>query len=293
MTEPEAEPAKVWSWADFLTEAPPEAYGRVTELQQRRIPHGVALVAPDLVLSCDSEVCGGDRVFSSGDGGDFVPSDRWSHRFLTYTCKNCGRSSRLYAVLVRGDGNNTLDGQAIKMGEWPPFGPQVPARVISLVGEDRDLFLQGRRAENRNLGIGAFAYYRRVVENQKNRLLDEIIKVAQRVGAKPELVAALERAKGEDQFKKAVDEVKDAIPEALKIGGHNPLTLLHKALSQNLHERTDSECLELAHDIRVVLTELANRIARVLEDQAELDQAVARLHREINPQSKAKGERDG
>ncbi len=48
-------------------------------------------------------------------------------------------------------------------------------------------------------------------------------------------------------------------------------------LSEGLHAGTDKECLELATSIRVVLTELAERISQALKDEAELNQAVARL----------------
>jgi hypothetical protein len=44
-----------------------------------------------------------------------------------------------------------------------------------------------------------------------------------------------------------------------------------------LHEKTDTECLELAKSIRVVLTELADRISQALKDEAELISAVSRL----------------
>jgi hypothetical protein len=278
---------KSWTWPDFLTTAPPPSHGIVTGIITKYEGPGWPpnLVTPELVLDCTSEVCGGDRVFTCTAGSAHITPKQWAHRFLTYECRNCGGRQKVYAVGVYHDGTST-DGRAIKFGEWPPFGPPVPARVIALVGLDRDLFLQGRRAENHSLGMGAFAYYRRVVENQKNRLLEEIIKVSERVGVEPEVIATLRGAMTEQQFAKAVEQVKDAIPESLKIKGHNPLSLLHKALSQNLHERTDQECLDLATDIRVVLTELAERIGRVLQDQAELDKALARLQREINPQAK-------
>jgi len=110
----------------------------------------------------------------------------------------------------------------------PPFGPPVPPRVITLIGPDRDSYLKGRRSETQALGIGAFAYYRRVMENQKNRLLDEIIRVAQRTNAKQATIGLLKDAIKETQFSKAVDMVKDAIPESLLVHGHNPLTLLHR-----------------------------------------------------------------
>jgi len=64
----------------------------------------------------------------------------------------------------------------------------------------------------------------------------------------------------ETQFSKAIETIKAAIPESLLIDGHNPLTLLHDALSEGLHAQTNEDCLELATSIRVVLTELAERI---------------------------------
>jgi hypothetical protein len=76
---------------------------------------------------------------------------------------------------------------------------------------------------------------------------------------------------------KAVDAVKAALPAVLLIKGHNPLTLLHRALSEGLHAQTDKQCLELATSIRVVLTELAECITQVLKDEAELKQAGTRL----------------
>ena len=56
-----------------------------------------------------------------------------------------------------------------------------------------------------------------------------------------------------------------------------PLTLLHPALSEGIHAKTDEECLELATSIRVVLIELAERIAAALKEEAELKSAVSRL----------------
>lgn len=168
-------------------------------------------------------------------------------------------------------------GSAVKFGELPTFGPHTPSRVISLIGPDRDLFLKGRAAENEGLGIGAFAYYRRVLENQKSRIIRELGKAAKQLGASDDVVKRFEKAATEIQFSKAIEDVKDAIPEKLKIRGHNPLTLLHPALSEGLHDKTDAECLELAKDIRVVLTELADRTSQALKDDAELISAVTRL----------------
>ena len=137
--------------------------------------------------------------------------------------------------------------------------------------------MKGRRCENQGLGIGAFTYYRRVVENQKNRILGEVIKVAEKVGAKQDVVDILKRAVSETQFSKALDMTKDAIPETLLINGHNPLKLLHSALSEGVHELSDEQCLAIASSVRVILGELADRMSQALKDEAEIRDALSTL----------------
>jgi hypothetical protein len=137
------------------------------------------------------------------------------------------------------------------------------------------VFLKGRQCENQGLGIGAFSYYRRVVENHKEQLFDEIIKVAGKIA--PETVGALRSAKAQPQFLNALDSVKDIFPQGLLINGHNPLTLLHSALSEGLHAQSDEECLQSAQDIRIVLSELAERMALALKEEAKLADAIKRL----------------
>jgi hypothetical protein len=180
----------------------------------------------------------------------------------------------------------STSGWLFKFGEDPPFGPPTPARVITLIGPDREYYLKGRRAENQGMGIGAFGYYRRVVENQKNRIIDEIIRVSEKIGAPKEMLADLLAAKNETQLSRAVDAVKHGIPPVLLVNGHNPLTLLHSALSEGLHEQTDEHGLELAKSIRVVLTDLAERLANALKDQAELNAAIGTLMRTKAPAAK-------
>jgi hypothetical protein len=159
----------------------------------------------------------------------------------------------------------------------PSYGPPIPARLIRLFGKDRELFLKGRRCENQGLGIGAFVYYRRVVESHRDTIFNEIIRVAEKIRAPSVMIETLSAARKEVQFSKALVAVKDAIPESLLVNGHNPLTLLHSALSGGVHEHSDERCLELAHDVRVVLVELAERLGEALKNEAELDRAVGRL----------------
>jgi hypothetical protein len=199
---------------------------------------------------------------------------------LRYLCEKCGRVVKSYSVRFWSIASSPEQAELVdvqKIAEWPQFSPRTPGKVMSLIGPDRDLFLKGRRAEIEGLGLGAFSYYRRIIETQKNRLLDEIIRVARHVGARADAVALLKAAKVETQFSKAVESVKDAIPQVLFVKGHNPLTLLHSALSQGLHDESDEECLVAANDIRLILVEFAERLAEAMKEQKELDEALSRL----------------
>ena len=149
--------------------------------------------------------------------------------------------------------------------------------MLRLIQEDRELFLIGRRAETQGMGIGAFAYYRRVVEQQKTRIFDKIIDVAKKLGTKDEQIAQLHQDRNKWSFEASAEALKDIMPRELFIDGQNPLMLLHRALSANLHECSDRECLELAETIRLVLIEFADRCAEILRDRNELTAAVKRL----------------
>ncbi len=204
-----------------------------------------------------------------------MKKDEWRKAYLTYWCRNCKNYSKMFALAVNLQANDLCN--AYKFGELPPFGPPVPPRVLRLIQPDRELFLSGRRCETQGLGIGAFTYYRRVVENQWTRLVEEIMKVAKTIGAPQPMIDALSLSRDEQQFTKAIKGLKEAIPPSLLINGHNPLVLLHGALSQGVHNLPDVDCLSLATSIRIILVELAEKLGQALKDEKELTQALTRL----------------
>ena len=273
-------------WRELLTNHPPGTKACVTLQAQRRMSpiNPPELVCPELRLHCPN--CGKDG-FCDGTQvmrGQLFPGDSTKIDFmLHYVCQQCKLAVKTYAVrvdeqAVEGSVSPTNQSLAMeKMGEWPPFSIPTPSRLISMIGPDRELFLKGRRAEFEGLGVGAFAYYRRIVENQKDRFLDQIIQVGRRTNASADLLGLLEAAKKETQFSKAVHAVKDALPQVLFIKGRNPLTLLHTALSRGIHAASDDECLKAANDVRIVLVELAERVGMALKEDNELNEALNRL----------------
>lgn len=262
------------SFASFLEEVPPGSERRVSDLFSDFLDEWY-LTVPDIRLHCPNETCGGDRRFESRQ--IISPDPLLEHKdvFLTYSCRNCNGHFKTYALQVQWGGESS--GSAVKYGEMPPFGPPLPNSLLKMVGDDSELLLKGRRTENQGLGIGAFVYYRRVVENQKDRLLEEIRKAAVRLEADDELLNSIDDAIKETRFSESLKLVKDAIPDGLKVKGHNPLMLLHRALSKGVHGLDDTECLERAQAVRHVLTKLVANIAQVTKEVRELDEAVKKL----------------
>jgi hypothetical protein len=278
----------VISWVDFLQDHPPGGFAIVsgamawTSLTKTASEKSECIAKPQLHMHCPEPKCNNKMFFSSTDNPTQLSSGRIKQVFLRYICRNCGQYSKIFSVMVNREEhrNRELEDEILtvyKFGEYPPFGPPVPSRVLRLIQGDRDLFLKGRQCENQGLGIGAFTYYRRVVESQRTRLIDEIIKVAQTVNASQEIFDSLNAARKQQQFSKAIKEIEPAVPEAVLINGHNPLFLLHDALSQGVHNFSDEDCLDLAKIIRVVLVEFAEKLDHALKDEKELKDAINRL----------------
>ena len=259
---------------DFLSKYPPGEIQAIDNLGISRSPDAAPiLIKPRLKLFCPNSICTGIRYFDSYQTKKVALSEKWTRIFLHYSCANCRTHSKIFAIMARW--NMDMDeGEAIKLGEWPPFGPKVSARVIAILGENKDLFLMGRRAEVNGLGIGALAYYRKVVERQNNHIIDEIIRVVRRTGSSEPQIEKLKSAKLEKGFTVAVELISDALPQVLLISGYNPLALMDQAISKGVYVQHDSDALKLATALRRILSELAERVVRALEDQSDLDEAV-------------------
>lgn len=262
---------------NFLENTPPGTQASLAVQMHKLSARGVMFSVtawPDLDLYCGSDDCSGTRKF-----GLLAPPEIGAGKvndvFLKYRCKNCEESVKTFAICIfeLSEGDTIL----WKYGEDPAFGPPLPASLVRFARNSADLLKKGYRCERQGLGVGAFAYYRRAVEDQKNRIFEKIIQVSRGLDASGELLEELEAAKSERRFTQGIEKIKKALPQALFISGHNPLTLLHNALSEGLHDGSDAECLEVATSIRHVLSELFERISQIEKENSGLNTAVGKL----------------
>ncbi len=262
-------------WPRFLATAPAGAARPVLSAFTETIYTTEKLGTPDLHLYC--EPCGGERWFSCRL--DTEKRSLFPGILLSYRCRNCvgePPTTKHYFVAVQEDEKTGIV-DAYKYGEFPRLDPKTPPRLLKLLGPHREMFLSGRRAELQGMGIGAAVYYRRVVEAEWKRIVAELLKVAEASEADPGTVSVLKEALNDKRFSAAVDRIKDAIPPAMRIEGQNPLKLLHFVTSDNLHERSEAECLEIAQDVREVLIAFVQRSAALLRREEKLKTSVRRL----------------
>jgi hypothetical protein len=272
----------------FLESIPP-LEPRLVTITVTAVGRSPRIDVPPIYLYCTGEDCRGVRYYDFVGSDMYVPdSDRRREDFLWFRCRNCESVSKTYAVRMTNSEHSHLILTMVKLGEMPRFGEPRPNLVTDLLDDEVEYFERGYRAETYGLGIGAFAYYRRFVESHKDKIISEIRKVAVEQNLLPSIIQGLDRAAAKREFSAAVEEIKDAIPDGLKINGMNPLTLLHNALSSGLHSDDDVVCLEIAQDIRTVLTALADRTSALLKTESGFKAAVTRLNQR-NAGQKPKG----
>ncbi len=230
--------------------------------------HGTLNFPDEIHVHCDHARCGGVRRHSYESSKTYQNGDDF-FAFATYKCTNCTDSQIVFGLKAERE-DKSRAGTCTKIYQEPAFGEPIPKRLFQVIGEtNREHFLQARRAIARGLGIGAYAYYRRIVENTKFDLIGSVLEIAQATNASSVQIELLKKAQAERQFSKAIEMLQDvsAIPAVLLIEGHNPLALLHDLLSDGIHELMDEECLERAREAEVILFAIANRMQIALAER--------------------------
>jgi hypothetical protein len=237
-----------------------------------------------LRLYCEFEDCQNYTFFEFFSETQYLVALRGTNeKKIALRCCNCKQSTYTFFLEITSyagsNADNNTNFEIQKIGQTPRHGKRIPSKASKIIGKERDLFFKGSISESQGLGIGAFSYYRRVLDSQKDKIFDEVIKVLKLTTGNEALTKELTEAKAETQFTKAVDKIETNLPDGLLIGGYNPLKLLYSALSEGLHSHTDKECLELAQDIKVVLFEFSERLDSALKESVELSGAINRLAR--------------
>lgn len=152
-----------------------------------------------------------------------------------------------------------------KIGQYP--APEVnPDKIFSdfLSKEDIDFYKKAKQNLNFNYGIGAFAYFRRIVENEILNITKKLIEDNQT--AKEKLDPALKLFKENHQMKRLIETLTPFLPRNIFLSNENPLNTLYATISDGIHNLTEEECtnrsLNIEKLLRHVIVELRNQESR-------------------------------
>jgi hypothetical protein len=188
---------------------------------------------------------------------------------VIYLCTACRKYEYFFLIQF-------ADGYVTKVGQYPPWDITPDKNLVELLGEHKDYYKKGLICESQGYGIGAYAYYRRIVETIIDSLLDSIGELIAE-GEKRQYLEALKKTKETIVAQEKIELVKDLLPEILRPDGMNPLGQLHSTLSEGLHAKTDDECLEIAGSIRDILVFLVNQILQTKESSKKFTNRMRRL----------------
>ena len=188
-----------------------------------------------------------------------------------YLCAACGRYERHFLLTF-----STNKDFVLKTGQYPPWDMSVDKNIADLLGAYVDHYRKALVCESQNYGIGAVSYYRRIVEDIIDTLLDSIAAILPASEA-DRYQAALAETKKTIVTQDKIALVKDMLPEILRPNGINPLSILHQSLSEGLHEKSEDECSEIASTIKEAIIFLVNQVLSTREQSMKFSDGMKKL----------------
>jgi len=190
---------------------------------------------------------------------------------LNYICAYCEDYYRFFAIKM-GEGLKTIE----KVGQFPPWSIKIEKNLKKLLREYSEYYKKGKTCESQGYGIGAFIYYRRIVED----IIEELLELIPDLMSGEELEkfqVALEEVRKTKNTTDKIALVKDLLPAILKPEQFNPLKTIHDILSIGVHGRTDDECLDDAELIRTSLVFLVDSIKSRKKGQQEYTESMQKI----------------
>lgn len=197
---------------------------------------------------------------------------------MVYLCSHCQKFERVFCIKI-----DEQKQWMMKVGQFPAWEIIGDPNIERLLGRHSAYYKKGLVCESQGYGIGAFGYYRRIVEEIIDELLDEISGLL----TGKELTRfndALQKTKETIVAQEKIELVKDLLPPILRPNGMNPLSVLHSSLSEGLHADSDETCLEYAGICREVLVFLVNQVAASKAASKNFTESMKKL---LNKKSKS------
>lgn len=209
------------------------------------------------------ETCKQRRPFQylgARGGGAGMPRKQLTsgQSFFQFTCVSCHNEKHEYLV------EQVVSDETIKLqkyGELPRKHLDRDPLLQKFFSNDKDYYEKAVVCLANGYGIAAFAYMRRIIENNIGELLDMLQEEINSTNADHSLLDKLSELKKETPMSEKIKVANNAMPDYLTPSGLNPLGRLYQVLSEGVHKYSDEVCLERANTLQTCIKYLVSELA--------------------------------
>jgi hypothetical protein len=153
-----------------------------------------------------------------------------------------------------------------KVGCFPKI-KIIPNKIIGKYfdRESNTFYYKGLKAISQNFGVGALAYFRRIVEKELIHLIEDIKNLPDSHSSEIEILLAKHRES--PKVSTIYENIFEHLPSSLKSLGENPIKLLYNQTSEGLHSLSEEDSLDKARLIQRLLEFV---IKKIYEEKSEI-----------------------
>lgn len=183
---------------------------------------------------------------------------------LNYSCTACGDKFTCWLEI------NNKDFWIWKVGQTPPWDISIATDVQKRLGNaDSKLFKNALICISQGYGIGACIYFRRVLENQINRLLEIYLKTRTADKAPQSELDYINQIITTIVAETKIKLISKTSVAAIPSFANNPITVTYTKLSEGLHNKSDTDCIPIAQAAQGVLIRLLVDLKKEQERQQQ------------------------
>lgn len=258
---------------DFLENAPLYTW---REFMKPDVNRGSLLISE---IDAYCEFCKQDRPFQDlrarGAGSKpGVDSLSTGQSYFEFTCVSC-RKVRYQFFVDHVVSEDTIKIQ--KHGERPRKKLDRDPLLQNFFSHDIDCYEKAIICLANGYGIAAFAYMRRIIENNITELIDLLKEDIEATESCSPILEKLAELKKESPMCDKITIANEALPSYLIPSGLNPLGRLYKILSEGVHALSDEECLKRASSVQACIKYLIGELATRKKNRESFKELVGSL----------------
>ncbi len=239
-------------------------------------------------IDYDCDNCGTSRVFDNrrllntgGGAGIFkagtVLNDEihYGLHHFHFQCSAC-RTQIQFWIEYRQDNRIWVR----KLGQYPPWKIEIERELDNFLGDEAVFFRKGKVCLSQSYGLGACAYFRRVLENEMEPLLKLLIDKQSEEGVDQQRIEEYRNICNGKDFSSKTKLALQIAPKSLIIDGINPFKIIHDFLSKGIHSRTEEDCQVIAGKILNALEFVVMELNREKEHREKFIRSLKDLEKE-------------